>query len=277
MPNNFVQYRKEGHLAFISLNRPERHNALNPWMMRRLHQLWQEYALDREARALVLHGAGPSFCSGMDLKESSPGFGYRSADIPGVDQEEYAAAKALEALPGERRRFRYVPPTELSKPIVAALHGRVSGGGLELALCSDVRIAAEGTTFALPEVTRGLAPGSGGMVLLPRIVGSGRALEWLLTGDVLDCEEAYRIGLVNRIVPKDELLASASAMAERIARNAPKAVQAIKETVIRSLGNTIADGMSFSEQQLQILSQTEDYEEGVLAFKEKREPVFRGS
>jgi len=115
------------------------------------------------------------------------------------------------------------------------------------------------------------------MVLLPRIVGSGRALEWLLTGDVLDCEEAYRIGLVNRIVPKDELLASASAMAERIARNAPKAVQAIKETVIRSLGNTIADGMSFSEQQLQILSQTEDYEEGVLAFKEKREPVFRGS
>ena len=276
MRENAIQYKKEGHLAFISLHRPERHNALNPYVMRRLSQIWREYALDRDLRAAVLYGEGPSFCSGMDLKECTPGFGYRSETIEGVDSAEYAAARALEARPGEKRKMNYVPPPDLCKPLIGALHGRVSGGGLELALSCDIRIAAEGTTFALPEVTRGLVPGSGGMVWLPRIVGAGRALEWLLTGDVLDCEEALRIGLVNRVVPRDRLLDTATDLAGRIAANAPLAAQAIKETVVRSLGTSIAEGLALSEQQARVLSKTSDYLEGARAFQEKRPPVFRG-
>lgn len=271
-----VQYRKAGRLAYVSLHRPERHNALTPQVIRRLSQVWQEIDLDREVRAAVMFGEGPSFCSGMDLKLTTPGFGYRLDDVGAVDKDELEAASRFEALPGERRRINYVPPPTLSKPVIAALHGCVAGGGMELALCSDIRIAAEGTSFALPEVTRGIVPGSGGMVFLPRIIGAGRAMEWLLTGEAIDSDEALRIGLVNKVVPKEQLLDAATAMANRIADNAPLAVQAIKETVLRALGTTLAEGLTISEQQARVLFRTADYQEGVLAFKEKRAPVFRG-
>lgn len=271
-----VQYRKDGRLAYVSLHRPERHNALTPQVIRKLAQAWRELDLDREVRAAVMFGEGPSFCSGMDLKQTTPGFGYRPGGLGMVDNDELEAARVFEALPGERRRINYVPPPTLSKPVIAALHGRVAGGGMELALCSDIRIAAEGTSFALPEVTRGIVPGSGGMVWLPRIIGAGRAMEWLLTGDVIDSDEALRIGLVNKVVPKEQLLDAATAMANRISENAPLAVQAIKETVLRALGTTLAEGLAISEQQARALIRTADYEEGVLAFKEKRAPVFHG-
>jgi len=224
----------------------------------------------------VLYGEGPSFCSGMDLKQTTPGFGYRSDCPDEIDPEEREQAVRYEARTGERRRFNYVPPPTLSKPIVAAVHGRVAGGGMELALSSDIRIAAEGASFALPEVTRGIVPASGGMVLLPRIIGAGRAMEWLLTGDVFDADEALRVGLVNKVVPQDALLDAAAAMANRIADNAPLAVQAIKETVIRAQGLTVAEGMAVSEQQARVLIGSADYQEGVRAFKEKRAPMFRG-
>lgn len=271
-----ILYRKEGRLAYITLRRPERHNALNPCVMRRLAEIWRELDLDREVRAAVLHGEGPSFCSGMDLKQTTPGFGYRADHAGEVDAAELAQAAKLEARAGERRRFNYVPPTGLSKPVVAALHGRVSGGGMELALWSDIRVAAQDTRFALPEVTRGIVPASGGMVLLPRIIGAGRAMEWLLTGDVYDADEALRIGLVNKVVPRDAVLEAAVEMANRIADNAPLAVQAIKETTLRAHGLTLAEGMAVSEQQARVLIGSADYQEGVRAFKERRAPAFRG-
>ena len=274
MSKALVEYDKKGPVAYICLNRPHRHNAINPQMMRELASIWADFALDRELRVAVLHGAGPSFCSGMDMKDTHPGFGYRSRDT--ASEEEYDKARRFEALPGERRRMNYVPPVDLAKPIVGALHGRVSGGGLELALYCDVRIAADTTTFAAPEVTRGIVPGSGAMYWLPRVIGLGRAMEWLLTGDTMSCDEARASGLVNAIASKEALLEVAAERATRIARNAPLAVQAIKETVYRSLHASLAEGMNISEHQARVLRMTEDYEEGFRAFTEKRNPDFRG-
>jgi len=148
---------------------------------------------------------------------------------------------------------------------------------LELALNSDIRLATEDATFGFPEVTRGVAAASGGMVLLPQIIGLGRAMELLLTGASIDATEAYRIGLINKIVTRDQILNKAIELAEKIANNAPLAVQATKETTLRAIGSAISEGFSISENQARNLLQTTDYQEGVDAFVEKRIPKFTGN
>jgi enoyl-CoA hydratase/carnithine racemase len=266
-----VLYEKRGHVAHIRLNRPEVHNALAPESVRALAAIWQDFSLDRTVRVGILSGEGPSFCSGMDLKRTNPGFGpVREA---GDAQEPI---DAQEALPRERRRINYVPPADLTKPLVCAIHGVAAGGGLELALGCDIRIAAEGSRMGLPEVTRGLAPGSGGMYWLARVVGLGPAMEMLLTGDLIDDREALALRLVNRVVPQARLMPTAEALAEKIAANAPLAVEAIKETVRRGLAAGPSEGLAISENQVRVLRLTDDYEEGRRAFREKRRPVFRG-
>jgi enoyl-CoA hydratase/carnithine racemase len=276
MTDAVLDFQAEEGIAFLTLRRPQRHNALNPQLMRSLSEAWQAFALRRELRVAVLAGEGPSFCSGMDIGQTHPGFGYLQHARQQQDPAELAAADPLEALPGERRKLHYAPPPGLGKPVIAALHGRVSGGGLELALGCDIRIAAEDTVFALPEVTRGIIPGSGGLYWLPRVVGLGRALEMILTGEPVDATQALRIGLVNRVVPRDELAASARAMALRIAVNAPLAVQAARDAVMRSLGTGAGEGSEISENLSRVLKTTADYEEGFLAFAEKRAPRFSG-
>lgn len=269
-----VRYERDGYVARIVLNRPQRHNALNPHAMRLLRDIWRDYAVDRDARVAVLTGEGASFCSGMDIGQTHPGFGYR--DGVEVDAAERAEARRFEALVGEKRRLQYVPPYDLGKPVIAALHGRVSGGGLELALACDLRVAAEDTLLALPEVTRGIVPASGALVWLPRIVGLGRALEMLLTGEPVTAEDAFRMGLVNRVVPLSQLQASAWHLAERIAANAPLAVQATRDATLRALGCGVAEGMEISENLSRVLKVTADYEEGFHAFAERRAPRFSG-
>lgn len=276
MTEEVVRYETEGAIARIVLNRPKRHNALNPRAMRRLAEIWQAFKLERTLRVAVLAGEGPSFCSGMDIGETHPGLGYRQNAVAALEAGELAAAQRYEALPGERRRMQYVPPPDLGKPVVAALHGRVSGGGLELALACDIRVAAENTVFALPEVSRGIVPASGALYWLPRIVGLGRALELILTAEPVGAEEALRIGLVNRLVPMEKLHESASAMALKIAANAPLAVQAARHALIRALGTGAQEGLEISDNQSCVLRETADYEEGFRAFAEKRAPRFEG-
>ena len=276
MEADVLDWRTEEGIAFLTLQRPQRHNALNPALMRRLSKSWRDFALRRELRVAVLAGDGPSFCSGMDIGQTHPGFGYLEDARAAQDEAELDAADALEALPGERRKLHYAPPPGLGKPVVAAVHGRVTGGGLELALGCDVRIAAEDALFGLPEVTRGIVPGSGGLYWLPRVVGLGRALEMILTGETIDADQALRIGLVERVVPRDRLLPEATALAKRLAANAPLAVQAARDAVMRGLGAGPVEGLEISENLSRLLRSSADYEEGFRAFAEKRAPVFRG-
>jgi len=275
--NRPIQFSIKNHIGYVCLSRSERHNALNPLMIRTLAQLWPEIQLNRDVRVVILYGEGPSFCSGMDLKYTNPGFGYRSEIKAEITSEELDLASTFEALPGERRKLNYVSPPNFNKPIISVLQGNVRGGGLELALNSDIRLATEDTTFGFPEVTRGIAAASGGMVLLPQIIGLGRAMELLLTGDFIDAHEAYRIGLVNKIVSKDLILDTAILLAKKIASNAPLAIQATKETTLRAIGIAIPEGLSISENQARNLLQTNDYQEGAAAFTSKREPKFTGS
>ncbi len=276
MTSSVLDIRHEEGVAFLTLKRPQRHNALNPYLMRSLSQAWQTLALDSSVRVIVLAGEGPSFCSGMDIGQTHPGFGYLPQARDAQDAEELAQADALAAGPGERRKLHYAPPPGLGKPVIAALHGRVSGGGLEIALGCDIRIATPDTQLALPEVTRGIIPGSGGLYWLPRVVGLGRALEMILTGDPVDADEALRIGLVNRLVPADQLADCAARIARRIAAHAPLAVQAARDTVMRSLGTGAREGLEISENLSRVLKATQDYEEGFRAFAEKRPPRFEG-
>jgi enoyl-CoA hydratase/carnithine racemase len=263
-----IVFEVQRHVASIRLNRPRVHNALSPEMIRQLARAWQRFASDRECRAAVLSGAGASFCSGMDLKRTNPSFGWKNAD------EAPAVSDQTEA--GERRSVNYIPSADCYKPIIGAAHGVTFGGGLELLLSCDIRYAAQSARFAFPEATRGLAPSSGATFWLPRIVGYSVAMDLLSTGREIDAEEALRLRLVDRIVPAEDLPGAALALATAIAANAPLAVQAVKEAIRRSLGASFQESLNISENLSRVLRFTEDYQEGILAFSERRAPAFQG-
>jgi len=267
-----VLYRVDAGVAFVCLNRPAVHNALSPQAVRALASAWQSIALDRHVRVAILHGAGESFCSGRDLRETDLGFGARAGRAGPVPTNDDWASR-----PAEPRRIHYVPPPTLHKPVIAAIQGPALGGGLELALNCDIRFAARDARFGLPEVTRGVVPGSGGMYWLPRLVGTGLAMEMLLTGRIIDAAEAMAMRMVNRVVARDELLPAAEALARRIVELPPLAVQAVKETVWRTMGAGVEEGLRVGEHQNRVLQMTRDAAEGAMAFEEKRAPRYEGS
>jgi len=275
MSERVVRYGVRDGIAFIRLNRPKAHNALSPESIRGLARTWQRYALDRAARVAILTGEGESFCSGRDLKLTDLGFGYRRA-------AECEGAKSAPpddewtSVPCERRRINYVPPSDLVKPVIAAVRGVALGGGLELALACDIRIAAKGSRMGLPEVTRGVVSGSGGLYWLPRLIGVGRAMELLLTGRIVDADEALALGLVNQVVEPADLLTTAETVARQISANPPLAVQAVKEAVWRTMGAGVAEGLHVSEHMNRTLQLSEDAREGARSFEEKRRPRYRG-
>lgn len=275
MSENVVLYEKREGIACIRLNRPHVHNALVPESMRALAHIWQDYALDRSTRVAVLSGEGESFCSGRDMKLTDLGFGHRRPTETENGQDA-APDDEWTSLPCERRRINYVPPPNLYKPVIAAVNGVALGGGLELALSCDIRIAAKGTRFGLPEVTLGLVPGSGGLYWLPRIVGLGPAMELTLTGRIIDAEEALALRLVNRVVEPVELMPTAKTLARQIAQNPPLAVQAVKETIWRTTGACLEEGLNVSEHQVRVLRLSQDAREGARAFEEKRPPRYQG-
>ncbi|MDB5825028.1 MAG: enoyl-CoA hydratase [Herminiimonas sp.] len=275
MIDDAVHYEARDGIAYIRLNRPHVHNALAPESVRALARIWQAYSLDRSVHVAILYGEGESFCSGRDMKVMDVGFGHRritqTGDATGAGPED-----EWSSLAAERRRINYVPPPNLYKPVIAAIRGPALGGGLELALNCDIRIAATGSQFGLPEVTRGVVPGSGGLYWLPRIIGVGPAMELLLTGRIIDASEALALRLVNRVVEPDRLIATAEEIAHQIARNPSLAVQAVKETVWRTVGSGLEEGLHVSEHQNRVLQLTQDAQEGALAFEEKRAPRYQG-
>jgi enoyl-CoA hydratase len=246
-------------LARITVNRPDKLNALNGTVIRELGEAAEAAANDQAVRAVILTGAGPkAFVAGADIGELT-------TQGP-MDGRARARAGQLVF-----RAFEH-----MNKPVIAAVNGFALGGGCELAMACHIRIASDTAKFGQPEVKLGLLPGYGGTVRLPRIVGKGRALELLLTGAIIDAAEALRIGLVSRVVPADRLLAEAETLARSIMEQGPLAVRSVLEAVDAGYEMSQQDALLLEASLFGLLSSTDDMREGTRAFLEKRKPAFEG-
>jgi enoyl-CoA hydratase/carnithine racemase len=254
-----VQVLRQDGVGWITLNRPDAINAINTAIREGLPKALRSLDDDPQVRVIVLRGAGTrGFCPGADLKESRPQTTAFAARSP---QDSSNWIRSLD---------------QVSKPMIAAIHGYCLGGGLEIALACDVRIASADAVFSLPETGLGLIPGGGGTQLLPRIIGLGRALDLLLTGDRIDAGEAYRIGLITRVVPTVEALAEeAGRLATRIAQRPPLASRFVKEAARKGLELELGAGLRLEKDLFAMLLSTEDRLEAAAAFREKRAPVFK--
>jgi len=246
-------------IAQITMNRPEKRNALSGEMLAELAQALESVAADAAARGLILTGAGDrAFVAGADIAEL--------ARMSPLEAKAYAAAG--------QRLFRRLET--MGKPSVAAVNGYALGGGLELALACTVRFASENARFGQPEVKLGLIPGYGGTQRLPRLVGRGRALELLLLGEPIDAAEAWRIGLVNAVVPQGQLLAFSRDWLRKVLMNAPVAAALVMEAVDLGCQAGLEEGLRFEATAFGLAAATEDRLEGTRAFLEKRAPAFAG-
>jgi enoyl-CoA hydratase len=246
-------------IARITVNRPDKLNALNAIVIAELGDAVTRIETDSAVRGVILTGAGPkAFVAGADIGELT---------------DQGATGGRSRALAGQQV-FRRLE--RCGKPVIAAVNGFALGGGCELAMACHLRVASEQAKFGQPEVKLGIAPGYGGTVRLPRLVGKGRALELLLTGEIIDAQEALRIGLVNRVVPADRLLPEAEAVLRSILANGPLAIRACLEAVDNGLEMTADQALLFEANYFGLLSATEDMREGTRAFVEKRKPSFKG-
>jgi enoyl-CoA hydratase len=246
-------------IARITVNRPDKLNALNDAVIAELGAAFERVDRDPDIRGVILTGAGgKAFVAGADIAELS-----RQGPFDGK-------ARALVGQGVFRRIERS------GKPVIAAINGFALGGGCELAMACHVRIASESARFGQPEAKLGIAPGYGGSVRLPRLVGRGRALEMLLTGQMIDAAEAYRIGLVNRVVPPDQLLPEAEKMLATMLENGPLALRVCIEAVDAALETTVDEGLLLEANYFGLLASTSDMREGMAAFLEKRKAQFTG-
>ncbi len=251
-----VHFEIEGRIAVITLDRPEARNAVDGETASAIEAALDRYEGDADLWVAIITARGPVFSAGADLKA--------------------IAAGNIKALFTARGGFAGVTRRDRRKPLIAAVNGPALAGGCEIALACDLVVAVEGAVFGVPEVKRSLIPGAGGVFRLPRVVGRATAMEMIMTGDPIDAARAYTLGFVNAVVPPEDLMAKAKALAERIAVNAPLAV--IEGRLIADAAMTEDDAALWrmSEAGLDRLAETEDYQEGPQAFVEKRPPVWRG-
>ncbi len=252
-------YEKREHVALVRIDRPEVMNAIDPETRAALWRAWAGIAGDDEVWVAILTGTGEkAFCTGADLKKPFP--------VP----DRFAQQLFTTGKPG------LTDGMTMLKPIICAINGLALGGGLELALACDLRIAAESAAFGLSEVRIGSMPGAGGTQRLPRAIPQALAMKMLLTGERISAQEAYRIGLVSDLVPSERLLPLAYELAGRICENAPLAVRAAKMAALRGLEMPLAEGLYLEGALFGHLRETEDRAEGRRAFAEKRKPQYRG-
>jgi enoyl-CoA hydratase len=264
-------YEKRNGIAIITFNRPEKRNAFSPELLVRLADTWIDFRDDDSLRVAILTGAGDvAFCAGGDLGRLIPLF-------TGARQPEDKWDRRLMDEIGSIMSTALLRPFELYKPIIAAVNGYALAGGSEILQATDIRIASSTSSFGLSEAQRGIVPGGGSMVRLARQIPYCKAMEILLTGDRMPAEEAHRIGFVNEVVPPERVMPRALEFADRLARNAPLALKAIKETVIRTSGLELEDAYRIEHELSGPVSSSNDAREGPRAFIEKREPVFNGS
>jgi enoyl-CoA hydratase/carnithine racemase len=253
-----VEYTKEGKIAILTINRPEAAGALNIEGMTQLRNALLDFRDDDALWVGIITGTGEKvFSAGVDAKEYLP-FVRRTADKPW------------------QRPAGILRKLNIWKPLIAACNGLTIGGGLELALACDIIIASENAAFGLPEVKLGLCPGGGGTQRLPRAIPVNLAAEMLFTGKTIDAREAYRIGLVNRVVPLGELMPAARKLAENICEAGPLAVRTAKEMMVRGLSLSLEEGLQLEDDFQRYIMSTKDFEEGITAFREKRKPKFEG-
>jgi enoyl-CoA hydratase/carnithine racemase len=257
-----VDLQFDAGVMVVTINRPEAMNALDPDANAALADAWERYMQDDSLQAAVITGAGDkAFCAGADLKKSIPA---RRAAVRAGQAVPWAFAGGLTA------------DRDLGKPLIAAVNGHCLAGGLELALACDLRICTPNATFGLSEVKWAIIPGGGGTQRLPRCVPVGLAMEMILTGEAIDAGAAAAAGLVNRIVPQGELLASALAIARRIVANGPLAVRAARRAVRAGLEQGFAHGMALEKELLDEVMRSDDAAEGPRAFAERRRPSYQG-
>ena len=255
-----IIYRTDGHLAYVTINRPERRNAIDPLTSHEMKAAFEDFKADDNAWVAILTGAGEqAFSAGADLVAMSAALSGGGDGVP-----------MNVPFGGITRGY------ECHKPIIAAINGYCLAGGLEIALSCDIRIAAEHAEFGLPEPTRAIIPGAGGTQRLPRAVPMAFAMELLLTGGRFDSATALRFGLISRVVPAAELMTTAEVIAGKILENGPLAVRAIKEVVMRGLDMTLEDGLRLEAQKTGPIFSSEDAREGPRAFAEKRKPAYKG-
>ena len=250
---------KRDQICIVSINRPQSLNALNVDTLVELGQVFTQLSHDEQTRAVIITGVGDK------------------AFVSGADINQFTELKAIDA-PGFYRHGQYVfrQIETLGKPTIAAVNGYALGGGCELALACTLRVATEKALLGLPEVSLGLIPGYGGTQRLPRLVGKGRGLEMILTGEMIDAQESYRIGLVNKVVPATQLLDTCLELANNILRNGPLALKMALQAVNYGLNVDLETGMQIESNLFGLCFATQDREEGIKAFLGKRKPVFRG-
>jgi len=246
-------------VATVTVNRPDKLNALNDRVIAELGEAIDQVVSDANVGGIILTGAGRAFVAGADISELESHGPVSAKRLAQTGQDVFG-------------RFESSP-----KPVIAAVNGFALGGGCELAMACHIRIASEAAKFGQPEVKLGLIPGYGGTQRLPRLVGRGRALQLLLTGEMIDAQEAYRIGLVNRVVPAADLLTAANELIRAILANAPLAIANVIEVVNRGYDATLEDALTLEATAFGLLAATEDKRAGTRAFLEKRAARFTGA
>ncbi|HUE12474.1 MAG TPA: enoyl-CoA hydratase-related protein [Steroidobacteraceae bacterium] len=256
-----IDYETDGHVARITINRPHAMNAIDSAHNKALEEAWRRLNEDPQIRAGVLTGAGSrAFCAGADLKELIP--------------SHHAAVRKGQRTPWTMGGITLEP--HFGKPMIAAVNGHALAGGMELALACDIRLCAPHATFGLAETKWALIPGAGGTQRLPRTVPLGWAMEMILTGDPIDAPTALRIGLVNRVLPIEQLAGDAMRLAATIASRGPLAVTAARRAILEGLTLGLAAGLSNERDRFADIMKTDDALEGATAFAEKRNPHFQG-
>lgn len=255
--NTIILENKDG-LGYLTLNRPEVYNAISQELIDEVRDALDTVDKDEEIKVLIITGAGKGFQAGADIRELST---MKPMDILRWNEGVVRINAAVE---------------KLRQPVIAAINGVAMGGGLELALSCTLRIATENAKMGLPEVKLGIIPGTGGTQRLPRLIGKGRAYEMLLTGDPVDAQQAYNIGLVNKVVPKGDAVAAAEEMARKIMANGPIAIEMCKDSVEIGMDLPMEHAVQYSQKNCITCFSTEDMKEGTSAFIEKRNANFRG-
>ena len=261
MKNEHVLYEVKDNVACITLNRPEVKNAFSPQMLK----LWREYLekaqKDDAVRVIVVTGKGDTFCSGGDIRDMAEG------KLVSWDMKRFLwegvhrVALTLE---------------DMDKPVIAAINGAAMGAGLDMAIMCDMRIVSEKAKLSESYIMLGLVAGDGGAYFLPRLVGTSKALELLLTGDPFSAKDALQIGIVNRVVPHENLMEETFALARKIAVKSPLAVRMMKRAVYQGSTSNLRNHLDYISSQVALLTETEDHIEAARAFLDKRKPVFKG-